>query len=144
MPWILINHEKQIINSVFTIFSIHRIIIQEIFHYCFAKCVLSKPLDYCDLFCIRINSDYRLCEICSNNCEITIIAQVKKVVIIAIITSNRMRYCILRKIENAILYQPYTKQSHYGLVWTFCFPPNTGFLFPKTIAGQKIVKTLKH
>jgi hypothetical protein len=30
------------------------------------------------------------------------------------------------------------------LVWTFCFPHNTGLLLPKTTAGQKIVKALKH
>jgi hypothetical protein len=52
-------------------------------HYCFAKCILSTPLDYCDLFCIRNNCNYSLCKICSNKS--------KKVVTIAIITSNRKR-----------------------------------------------------
>jgi hypothetical protein len=32
-------------------------------HYCFAKCILSTPLDYCELICIRNNRDYRLCKI---------------------------------------------------------------------------------
>ncbi len=42
-------------------------------HYCFAKCISSTPLDYCDLFCIRNNRDYRLCKICckksKNSCD---------------------------------------------------------------------------
>jgi hypothetical protein len=53
-------------------------------HYCFVKCILSTPLDYCDLFCIRNNRDYRLCEISSDNREIAIIAEAKKVAMTAI------------------------------------------------------------
>ncbi len=67
------------------------LLLYEMFHHCFAKCVSSTPLDYCDLFCIRHNRDYRLCKICSDNCEIAVIASVKKVVIIAITTSNSKR-----------------------------------------------------
>jgi hypothetical protein len=60
-------------------------------HYCFAKCIFSTPLDYCDLFYIRNNRGYCLCKICSDNHEIVIIAKVKKVAIIEIIKSNRKR-----------------------------------------------------
>ncbi len=53
---------------------IESLLFYEMFHYCFAKYVLSTPLDYCDLICIRNNRDYRLCEICIDNREIVIIA----------------------------------------------------------------------
>jgi hypothetical protein len=53
---------------------IESLLFYEMFHYCFAKCVSSTPLDYCDLFYMRNNSDYRLCEICSDNRETAIIA----------------------------------------------------------------------
>ncbi len=43
-------------------------------HYCFAKCISSTPLDYCNPVCKRNNRDYGLCEICSDNREIAIIA----------------------------------------------------------------------
>ncbi len=68
---------------------VHVHIHKYISHYCFVKCILSTPLDYCDLFCIRNNRDYRLCEICSDNREIAIIASAKIVAITAIITSTR-------------------------------------------------------
>jgi hypothetical protein len=67
---------------------------------------------YRDLFPISDNGDYRdnhdyhSSEIVSDNREITIIALVKKVAIIVIITSNKSDNRITRKIENAISYQP--------------------------------------
>jgi hypothetical protein len=44
----------------------------KMFHYCFAKCISSTPLDYCDQFCIRKNRNYHLCKLCSDNHKIAI------------------------------------------------------------------------
>jgi hypothetical protein len=43
-------------------------------HYCFAKCISSTPLDYCNLFYVRNNRDYHLFKICGDNRDIAIIA----------------------------------------------------------------------
>jgi hypothetical protein len=56
-----------------------------LFTKCLAKCVLSKPLNYCHLFNISNNRSF---EIPSDYREIGIIAFVKKVVEFAIITYN--------------------------------------------------------
>jgi hypothetical protein len=48
------NHAVNLQSSQY----IESLIFYEMFHYCFAKCILSTPLDYCDLFCVRNNRNY--------------------------------------------------------------------------------------